>query len=204
MDMADSKTDRRIIRTKRMIRDALTELMEKKGFEGITVRDLTEKADINRGTFYLHYRDKYDLLEQSENEILQELQEVIKEADLQDAVNANVRGEPLPFIVELFEYIKENGRFMKLILGPQGDPAFQVKLKEFMKKNFLQKIGAISKEEDMLVPMDYLLAYVTSAHLGVMQQWLADDMKQSPQEMALILAKMTFFGPGYAAGIRKD
>ncbi len=202
--MSDSKTDRRVVRTKRLVRDALTELMEEKGFEGITVRDLTEKADINRGTFYLHYRDKYDLLEQSENEIIQEIQEFIKEANPNDIVNANMLGEPLPFVVKLFEYIKENGRFMKLILGPQGDPAFQVKLKEFMKENFLQKIQTISTEEDMLVPVDYLLAYVTSAHLGVIQQWLADDLKQSPQEMALTLAKMTFFGPGYVAGIRKD
>ncbi|MDQ0246132.1 AcrR family transcriptional regulator [Bacillus fengqiuensis] len=202
--MSDSKTDRRVVRTKRLVRDALTELMEEKGFEGITVRDLTEKADINRGTFYLHYRDKYDLLEQSENEILEEIQEFMKKLNPNDIVNANLRNEPLPFVVKLFEYIKENGRFMKLILGPQGDPAFQVKLKDFMKVNFLQKIGTVSKEEDMLVPVDYLLAYVTSAHLGVMQQWLADDMKQSPQEMALILATMTFFGPGYVAGIRKD
>ncbi|WP_078410145.1 TetR/AcrR family transcriptional regulator [Priestia abyssalis] len=201
--MSDSKTDRRVVRTKRMVRDALTELMEEKGFEGITVRDLTEKADINRGTFYLHYRDKYDLLEQSENEILQEIQEFMKEANPNDIVNANMLDEPLSFVVKLFEYIKENGRFMKLILGPQGDPAFQVKLKEFMKVNFHQKIATISKE-DMLVPVDYLMAYVTSAHLGVIQQWLAGDMKQSPQEMALTLAKMTFFGPGYAAGIRKD
>lgn len=202
--MPDLKTDRRILRTKRMIRDALTVLMEEKGFEGITIRDLTEKADINRGTFYLHYRDKYDLLEQSEDEIFQEIQEFMKDLNPREIISANLRGEPLPFVVKLFEYMRENGRFMKLILGPQGDLAFQVKFKEFMKENFLKKLQTITNEKDILVPVDYLMAYVTSAHLGVIQQWLADDLKDSPQEMALTLAKMTFFGPIHTAGILKD
>ncbi|MBM7703468.1 TetR/AcrR family transcriptional regulator [Metabacillus iocasae] len=200
--MTNEKIDRRIVRTKRMIRDALTDLMEEKGFEAVTVRDLTEKADINRGTFYLHYRDKFDLLEQSEDELLAEIHEFIKETTTEDIVQANLRGEPLPFIVKLFEYIQENSRFMKLLLGPNGNPAFQVKLKEFMKQNFLRKLGSVANI-DSRVPLDYLMAYVTSAHLGVIQQWLAEEMKQPPKEMALTLATITFFGPGFAAGIRK-
>lgn len=64
--MTIRSNEARVLQTKRMIRDALTLLMEEKGFEGITVRDLAEKAAINRGTFYLHYKDKYDLLEQSD------------------------------------------------------------------------------------------------------------------------------------------
>ncbi|MCY8607481.1 TetR family transcriptional regulator, partial [Bacillus sonorensis] len=74
------QTDRRINRTKRMIRDALSELMEEKAFEEITVTDMTKKADINRGTFYLHYQDKYDLLDQSEEEIIDEIREIAKQS----------------------------------------------------------------------------------------------------------------------------
>jgi AcrR family transcriptional regulator len=82
-------TDRRIVRTKRLIRDALTELMEEKGFEGLTVRDLTEKADINRGTFYLHYQDKYDLLEKSEAEILTEIEKITQNIQPKDVLTFN-------------------------------------------------------------------------------------------------------------------
>lgn len=201
--MAEQHTDRRIIRTKRMIRDALSELIEEKGFDGITVTDLTRKADINRGTFYLHYRDKYDLLEQSENEIIKEFQEIAKDFNPIDIINFNIQNEPLPFAVEMFEYLEENSSFMKAILGSKGDPTFQIKFKNFMKTNlFEEKIVKQLKKINMLVPEEYLIAYIISAHLGVIQQWLENGMVQSPREMALILPKMTLAGPLYAAGLK--
>ncbi|MCM3770760.1 TetR/AcrR family transcriptional regulator [Priestia aryabhattai] len=201
--MANSKTDRRIIRTKRFIRDALTELMEEKGFEGVTVRDLTKKADINRGTFYLHYQDKYDLLEKSENEVIQEIKEFIKKANPNEIVSTNLKEQPLPFIVALFEYIQENARFMQVMLGPKGNPGFHLKIKEVMKTNMLEKLELVNSQTPPLVPLEHLMSYVTSAHLGVIQYWLEQDMKQSPREMALTLASMTFFGPVYVAGIKR-
>jgi AcrR family transcriptional regulator len=201
--VANSKTDRRIIRTKRFIRDALTELMEEKGFEGVTVRDLTKKADINRGTFYLHYQDKYDLLEKSENEVIQEIKEFIKKANPNEIVSTNLKEQPLPFIVALFEYIQENARFMQVMLGPKGNPGFYLKIKEVMKTNMLEKLKLIDNKISPLVPLEYLMSYVTSAHLGVIQHWLEQDMKQSPREMALTLASMTFLGPAYIAGIKR-
>ncbi|MFL6555361.1 MAG: TetR/AcrR family transcriptional regulator, partial [Bacillus sp. (in: firmicutes)] len=126
--MAEKPTDRRIIRTKRLIRDALTELMEEKGFEGLTVRDLTEKADINRGTFYLHYHDKYDLLEQSEAEILNEIEKIAQQINPTHFINFDSDNEPFPLIIKLFECFHENSSFMKVILGPKGDASFQGKL----------------------------------------------------------------------------
>ncbi|WP_066637943.1 TetR/AcrR family transcriptional regulator [Desulfolucanica intricata] len=202
--MADRTTDRRIIRTKRLIRDALTELMEEKGFEGITVNELTAKADINRGTFYLHYRDKHDLLKQSEDEIIQEINEIIKAAQQLvpiGAKNYNQQPEHFPFIVKLFEYLLENSDFMKVILGPKGDPSFQVKLKEVLRNNLLESFVKIDQKEEMMVPIEYLIAYVCSAHLGVIQHWLESGMKKSPQDMALVLSRMTLLGPGYVAGL---
>lgn len=201
--MSEKAADRRVLRTKRMIRDALTELMEEKGFEGITVRDLTEKASINRGTFYLHYRDKYDLLEQSEADIITGIQEIVHEIKPKVAVGYISQDQPFPIIVKLFEFIHENASFMKVILGPKGDASLQVKIKELIKKTFIQKIEEDIKIEEMMVPLDFFLSYVSAAHLGVIQHWLESGMEKSPQEMTLILAKMTFFGPGHVAGLRK-
>ena len=201
--MSDKAADRRVIRTKRMIRDALTELMEEKGFEGITVRDLTEKASINRGTFYLHYRDKYDLLEQSEEEIISGIGQLVNNIKPKEAVSFTRQDEPFPIILKLFEYFQENASFMKVILGPKGDAAFQGKMKELIKKTFFQKIAEDLKIEEMLVPVDYLISYVSSAHLGVIQHWLQSGMEKSPREMTLILTKMTLYGPGHVAGLKK-
>ncbi len=205
--MSDPSVDRRIVRTKRMIRDALTELIEEKGFEGITVRDLTAKADINRGTFYLHYRDKYDLLEQSENEIFRELQEIIEDVEEyppQDALHKQEQHDPIPFVIKLFEYVLENADFMKVMLGPNGDPSFQTKLKEVIRNNMLKIMDKLLKKENMIVPVEYLVTYVSSAHLGVIQHWLESGMNESPREMAVVLSTITILGPRNVLGIEQN
>ena len=204
--MTSRSNDVRILQTKRLIRDAFTMLMEEKGFEGITVRDLAERAAINRGTFYLHYTDKYDLLKQCEDEIIQKILMIIEEVEkaiVNTAIISISQNEPLPFLVTLLEYFFDNSLFLKCILGPMGDPSFQIKLKNVMKKNFLQKLLKHINTDEMIVPIDYFFAYVSSAHLGVIQHWLESGLQQSPREIALIISKTTFLGPGYVVGLKK-
>jgi AcrR family transcriptional regulator len=200
--MLKAPNDRRAIRTKKMIRTALSELIEEKGFNDITITDITSRADINRGTFYLHYTDKFDLLEQIENEVMLEIQEQTKLIDSINMLNVSSLNEPIPFIVKLFEYFKKNSVFIKAILGPKGDPLFHIKLKKFIEINlFEKKLIKTVKKENMLVPTEYFLSYVLSAHLGVVQQWLETGMKKSPEEMALILSRMSSLGPLRVAGL---
>lgn len=70
----EAKTDRRIKRTRYLLVHALTSLMLKKSIKDITVKELCESVDINRGTFYLHYKDIYDMLEQTEQELLEQFE----------------------------------------------------------------------------------------------------------------------------------
>ena len=194
--MAKVINDRRTIRTKKMIRNALSELIEEKGFNDISITDLTKRADINRGTFYLHYTDKYDLLEKVENEVIQEIQEQTKDIDSINLLNIDALNEPLPFMIKLFEYFKENSNFMKAILGPKGDPIFHSKIKKFIETNLFEKgLSKTFNKENMLVPEEYFISYVLSAHLGVVQQWVESGMKKSPKDMASILTKLFLLGP---------
>lgn len=201
--------DRRAIRTRKVIRNALAELMEEKGFNNISITDITTKADINRGTFYLHYHDKYDLLAKIEEEVMTELQYRIKMDDLYDSFDIDSTNyidsikKPIPFIVKLFEYFKENSTFMKAILGPNGDPNFQNNIKQLMETNIFEKqLIKAFKKENLLVPKEYFFSYVVSAHIGVLQQWLGSGMKESPTEMALILEKMFLLGPFKMTGLK--
>ncbi len=209
--MLKSPNDRRTMRTKRLIRNALSELIEESGYNNISITDITKKADINRGTFYLHYVDKYDLLEKIENEVIQELRDGIDNVSNIDTVNieyvTNIDSvdKPMPFMIKVFEYIKENSAFMKAILGPKGDPKFHIKIKELIESSlFEKKLVRAFKKENMLVPQEYFISYVLSAHLGVIQQWLESGMEKSPEDMALILSKMFLLGPFKVAGFKKD
>jgi AcrR family transcriptional regulator len=206
-----SNIDKRIIRTKKMIKLALSELIEEKGFNNVTITDIATRADINRGTFYLHYSDKYDLLEQLENEVILELEEYSKNISFTDILdidnmdnidNIDIVNKLMPFTIKLFEYLKENSAFMKALLGQNGDPQFHSKVRKLIKISLFEKdsLKAFDKKET-LVPKDYFVSYVLSAQMGVIQQWLDSGMEKSPEEMALILAKLFFLGPFKVSGL---
>ncbi|PED69389.1 TetR/AcrR family transcriptional regulator [Bacillus pseudomycoides] len=199
--MLSSHTDLRIVRTKGAIWDALTELIEEKGFEFISVKDITTRAKINRGTFYLHYRDKYDLMEKCRNEILHEIKKIVQQNIPCDLKSITI---PFPGTVYVFEYINEFGGFINALLGPKGDLSFQTELKSLVwDLLFENNLNQLIKREDLLVPDECLVSYMASANLGVIQQWLQDGRKRSPMEMARILSTLSFNGPLYAAGLKK-
>lgn len=205
--MGDIRSDLRVIRTRAAIKNALVELIEEKSFEAITVKDITTKANINRGTFYSHYQDKYDLMAKCEEELINEMENrIVKKipnviADL-ETNPSNI--SPFTILVPFFEFLNQNRGLMKALLGPKGDISFQTKLKAFMRKAlFESNKNSFIKQENLLVPPEYLVSYIASAHIGVIQEWLNSDREESPQEIARIIATMTINGPFFAAGIKK-
>lgn len=98
-----------------------------------------------------------------------------------------------------------NSDFMKAVLGPKGDLSFQTRLKEFMWETLYgNNPSAFIKEENFLVPGQYLASYMGTAIIGVIQQWLESGGKETSQEMARILTTLTVNGPYYAAGLKND
>lgn len=192
--------DRRIARTRLAIRDALVALIKGKGFDALTVKDIVDRANINRGTFYLHYNDKLDLLEQTETEILQDLQHIFLQANSIHVEDFNGTDQLQGLVVTLLEYVKERAELMHAILGLQGDYSFITRVRRLMEQNL--KLGALSglKTENFSVPQEYLIAYLLHAHLGVLQSWLVSGCKESPQEMVRILFRLSFDGPIRATG----
>jgi AcrR family transcriptional regulator len=199
-DLTDA--DRRVLRTRAAIRDALVALIAEKGFDALTVKDITSRADINRGTFYLHYHDKLDLLEQTGLGIVQDFEQIIMQLTPEDVTEFRNIGKPLPVIVTLFEYLYENAALMHAILGLKGDVAFQTQLKKAIQKNLSHvALTANIREENYLVPGEYLISYILAAHMGVIQAWLQRGCVESPKEMATILSRLSFYGPFQAIGI---
>lgn len=180
-------------KTKKLLSDALIKLMSEKDFDKISVKDLTEKLDINRGTFYLHYKDKYDLLQQKEDEVLKEFDEIITGV-LQnlhkDFVVPSDRKVLLSIFTSVYSNIKKNAEFMKVILGSNGDLNFQMKVKNFI-ENWLVENISINADAEKL-PIKYLAAVASSAQLGIIQKWLKTGMKETPEELANFFSNIVF------------
>src|SRR5690606_36932782 len=196
--MMTKKTDLRKLRTRKLLRQALVELMQEKGLEKITVSDLTMRAEINRGTFYLHYKDVTDLLQQCQQQLMDELSLLANEIQIDELLKAAKRDEPYEKIVAILEFWYEHTDFSKLMLGPKGDPAFAMGIRKFMQQKLFNKLTDFIPEDqaaNIKVPKDYLIAFISSANVGVLQHWFESGQHQSPRELALIMTRLIAQGP---------
>ncbi len=194
-----ANTDRRIARSKRALRAALIELMEERGLDNISVNDICARADLNRGTFYNHFHDKDDLLTRLEDEIiadLERIQERMQGLTVMDLVRYRMRKQPLPFLVELFDYLREQGDFLHAVTGPGGDIRFAPRLRDSVCANLIQSILHERYRNDPTPFVQYYVAFYATAYLGVIQHWIDTGMKESSEEMALISMRLFFIKPG--------
>lgn len=197
------KTDQRVIRTKNAIRNAFLELLEEKDFDDITVRDLTTRAEINRGTFYVHYKDKNELMDECQQEIMRGMSDIAKKNLQNIAGEANLVQQPQSPAVTIFEFLNENKIMMKVLLGPKGDITFQTKLRDFLWNTLMDDAdGKFFNKDNLLAPEEYIASYIAFAHIGVIQKWLEKGSKESPREMARILSTINMNGPFAAIGIK--
>ena len=191
--------DRRITRSKKALRDAMVALMEECGFDGFTVNDLCERADLNRGTFYNHFRDKDDLLAQLEDEIMDDLnglQEKMQELTVPYLWAHKTKKRPLPFLVELFDYLRGQGDFLHAVLGPGGDVGFGPRLRDAVCTNLVESILHERYRSNPEPFVQYYVAFYAAAYLGVIMRWIETGMQESSEDMALIAMRLFFIKPG--------
>ena len=182
--------DRRISKSKRALREALIALLEERGFDAITVNDLCERADLTRGTFYNHFSDKENLLAVLEDEVMADigaLQGRMHDITLADMLAYRVAGRPLPLLVELFDYLREQSAFLHAVLGPGGDA-----LCENLVQNILHE-----KYRDNPTPfVEYYVAFYAAAYLGIIACWIERGTPESSEDMARIATRLFFIKPG--------
>ena len=180
--------DRRVRKTKRVLEECLAKLLREKPLKSITVAEL---ADINRGTFYLHYRDVYDMAEQIQNDFFEKFNRILDEH--RPGENSELL---LPLLDRIFELLAENADMAECMLGKNGDAAFIDRLKNNIKERCFSYMYS-SFRFDADAGFDYFYNFIESGCIGVFKAWLAGGMKETPQEMALLVEKMIL--NGYAA-----
>ena len=191
--------DRRIAKSRRALRGALIELMEERGYDALTVNDLCERADTSRGTFYNHFRDKDGLLAVLEDEVMADLDALqgrMQSITLADMLAFRATGRPLPFLVELFDYLREQGAFLHAVLGSGGDVGFGPRLRDSLCTNLVQSVLHERYRNDPEPFVGYYVAFFASAYLGVITRWIETGMRESSEEMALIAMRLFFIKPG--------
>ena len=190
MTMADKdkKEDRRVRRTRKILTQALTELLQVKQINEISVKELTDLADMNRGTFYLYYKDIFDMLEKIEDAMFERLNEIIALRDHED-----VTVQARPILLDLFRFIDENKEMCRVLLSPNGDMNFLHRLNEVVREKCLQYYQAsgpdVSENE-----FDYRYSFVVFGCAGIIRAWVMRNCSESPEEMADLTSRIILSG----------
>lgn len=170
--------DKRIRRTKKLLRQALTRLMRQKDFQSITVTDVVREADINRGTFYAHYRDIYDLREKIEEEMIADFRAMI--ADIKpDAINTSLR----PVLAQTVAYLEENREVVCALMQANGPDSFGWKMVKVIEECRLAALPIITVEDT------YLARFVATGLVGMMQMWVRDKTSLSREGLSALMAR---------------
>lgn len=177
--------------TKQIIKDEFIDLYINRSIDSIRIKEITDKAGLNRGTFYIHYQDIYDLLDEVEDELISGLDKHISKIKELIAINSNLNTLK-PVLVQGLEYIKERSKYFKAFLGENGSPSFLKKIKNIAKTKFLDNLKSKSKPEEYC---DYLIEYIVSANVGIIVYWLETGMKLSAEELTNLMSSTMFRGP---------
>ena len=181
--MKEESADRRVRKTRRLLKECFIRLLNEKKIQDISVRELADMADINRGTFYLHYRDVYDLMDRIEEDIIQDLEEIVSHYSTAELIE-----KPSLFFLELYPLAKENAGIITALLGENGDLHFSFRMENFLKEYCLN--SWVSSQAGRTPMNDSTItlysAFIVSGCLGVIKSWIESGFLRTPEEMARI------------------
>jgi AcrR family transcriptional regulator len=168
-----NQSDLRVRRTQKHLRDALIALSLERGYAAVTVADLTERAMVNRSTFYLHYQDKYDLVVQCLEAMLLEV------PSLQiDELFATRPGEAISSAVCFFEHLAQHRDFYAAMLGTGGMPSFASHLRSIIENDVR------ANSPTRAAPMTLIPVFVAQGVVSTAVWWLEQTNDITPRQVA--------------------
>lgn len=182
--MNDKPEDRRVRRTKKLLKSGFASLMKEQEFKDIRVKDITDLVDLNRGTFYLHYTDTYDLLEKIENEVLDDFQTMI------DTYCPQMEGTSmLPVIAPIVDYIVDNLDICRVLFQNKTSNDFWKKFQLLIHNNGVSIIRMKFSDYNQEY-LEYFFSFITSGIIGLIKEWFETEMQLPKNELVLVSDKL--------------
>lgn len=180
----ESKPDRRVQRTRQLLHKALIDLIKEKGFDAITVQDITERANLGRTTFYLHYPGKEEL-------VLDHHATMAEMLGLTQVSRAELLAdEPPPGLVTFLTLVAENRRFYEALVYARTADLLMRGIREQMMVNLEQSLCAAFPEVTPTMPMTLLKPYLINAQLAFIDWWIRSDAPYTPHQLATTIHQL--------------
>lgn len=188
--MGIEPVDRRVRKTRRQLRECLITLLKEKKVQDITVRELTDMADLNRGTFYLHYKDVFDLLEKTEAELQEDFNQLVCKHDAVD-----LKQRPSVIFNEIYSLVYDNADLIEILLVENGDLNFVNRLKQLIREKCLKDWMEVFRSGNAAA-FDAFFSFIVSGCIGLVQYWLQTGLKETPEQMAKLTEHIITKGIG--------
>jgi AcrR family transcriptional regulator len=205
------KVDRRSLRTRQALRNALLALIKEKGFEAVSVEEITERANLGRATFYLHYQDKEDLLLDEFREIASNRVELLSEIPVsiwklnKDSLELSAGRAPVMPLLSVFEHAAQNAELYRILLRGQSSQRIGGQIREIIAQSIHEIIQTRRQTEPpvttMEVPVELLAAYFSGALMSSLNWWLEQETLPEPEEMARMFQHLFFPGVKKVMGL---
>jgi AcrR family transcriptional regulator len=182
--------DRRIKKSKAALKDALIQLMQKQSFKEISITDIVQLADLNRGTFYRHYQYKEDLFNEMIDDVIKDLVASFREP-YQGMKDFEVGLMPSSAIT-IFEHVHQHAQFYTLVVQSEASSNFQRMICDVLRDLSLQDLNHIFPQH---INPELLASYQSHAIFGMIMEWIRHDFKHSPAYMAEELFKIIHYKP---------
>lgn len=195
------KTDLRVMRTHKMIIDAFFHLVEEKGYDCVTIQDIADEAMINRATFYAHFKDKQDLYEQIFDFAIDAFTSVIDSEQI--IVSNRLRVQQIEtLLTHIYINIHQNKNFFLTIMDGSSNEILRKKLAEIIYEKYEDIFLRLKiTENDIEVPIDFIIEYMTSIFVGTLHWWITSDTDMSPNHLARLVIKLVGNGHLTVLGI---
>lgn len=187
--------DRRVKRTKKALRDCLFRLLETKSADEITVKELTSMADINRSTFYFYYKDIADMIMQIQDEIYS----VFERDVIMTAESFGTATDFVQYLTRYLRFCKDNEKICKFVMSNDPKNNLAKRIKAALLKAIPDTTRIFSEKD----PKRYLTDYAIAGFWELILAWMYEGMIIPPDEMAVFLTNIYFYGSRYILSGRK-
>jgi AcrR family transcriptional regulator len=171
-------TDRRVIRTRRLLGEALIDLSLEKGFDDISIQEITNHADVGYRTFFRHYENKEDLLNDVLKGILQEVLKLMAPRIADNSSHKDFVVIPAKNITFLFEHAKANCNLYKVLLDSRSGL-----WETIMDFAYQAAIVNMQKSPRHSLPIEIVANHLVSSLISMIRWWLECEMPYSPDQM---------------------
>ena len=187
MENKPKPVDRRVLKTKRAIRNAFAKLMVEKDINDITIMELAETADINRKTFYNYYSGVYQVVEDIEHDILSSYAELLGGVEFREYMDA-----PVSLFNRFSQLINMDPEFFGYLLTMNGNISLITRIMRLLKEKTCEVM--VAQLEVEAYKADIVIDFVLSGMLSVYQHWFSSDRSVPAEEGSQIISTMSFGG----------